>query len=418
MNPEDGEAVPTTQQMARSLTRPEAGHPGWAVLLLAAAGLLLGLLVVEVATRVLVPLPPSSFLNLDPVLGTFHEPRASGRWTNLQREFDTLVTINSKGLRDREFTYEKPGGAFRVLALGDSFVEALQVNLEDTFSKRLEALLDANRPDGYPAYEIINAGVSGYATDNELLLYLNEGQKYQPDLVLLTLLPNNDILDNSYALGGGRPYFTLEGSELVLHSEAPAVGPARESLFRAVRGWLHRHLKVYRIAADAAVRNTRMRQVLRDAGLLGITNLDVPGDYLREYVLFGPDLSGEFQDAWELTQALLLRLRQEARQRQARFAVVLIPYAFQVYPDRWEAILREYPPMQGKAWDLSKPDRMVMQFLDQHEIPYIHLLPIMEAEAVRGASLYFSHDGHLNEAGHQVVARAIYEFLLNKHLLQ
>ncbi len=44
-----------------------------------------------------------------------------------------LVEINAHGFRDRTRPLVKSSGTFRVLVLGDSMTESVQVNLEETF---------------------------------------------------------------------------------------------------------------------------------------------------------------------------------------------------------------------------------------------------------------------------------------------
>ena len=50
--------------------------------------------------------------------------------------------INSFGMRDREHRLKKENGNFRILLLGDSFMEALQVKFKHSFVERLEKKLD------------------------------------------------------------------------------------------------------------------------------------------------------------------------------------------------------------------------------------------------------------------------------------
>src|SRR5687768_4341292 len=86
-----------------------------------------------------------------------------------RNEGEAYVKINSRGLRDREHAEAKPQGVYRIAVLGDSYAEALQVPLEDTFwwllPKRLESC--GFRPG--ERIEVINFGVSGYGTAQQLL---------------------------------------------------------------------------------------------------------------------------------------------------------------------------------------------------------------------------------------------------------
>lgn len=98
------------------------------------------------------------------------------------------LSINSHGLRDREYTYEKPSGMRRVLVLGDSFAWGYGVGDEDIFSKVLERRFESEGR----AWQVINTGVSGWGTDQQYLFLTGEGFRYQPDVVVLALYLLND----------------------------------------------------------------------------------------------------------------------------------------------------------------------------------------------------------------------------------
>src|SRR5262249_28752753 len=87
-----------------------------------------------------------------------------------------VVEVNALGQRDRPRTYARTPGRRRVLVLGDSFVEAMQVEFGETFAARLEERL---------GIEMLNAGVSGYSTDNEVRAFATRGGRYAADAVLL-----------------------------------------------------------------------------------------------------------------------------------------------------------------------------------------------------------------------------------------
>ena len=111
------------------------------------------------------------------------------------------VDINSHGLRGPETTYAKPLATFRILNLGDSVVMGWGVRQEDTYGRQLEALLNQKGADSLH-YEVINAGVPGWNLENALAYLQAEGQKYEPDLILLNLTIANDIKGKSALLGG------------------------------------------------------------------------------------------------------------------------------------------------------------------------------------------------------------------------
>jgi lysophospholipase L1-like esterase len=120
------------------------------------------------------------------------------------------VSINSEGLRDREFSLEKPPGVYRVMMLGDSTTFGWGVRQEDTAAKFLERKLSAALPAGYSGVEVMNAGVGNYNTVQEVTYYETIGWKYHPDLVVLVFFINDPepvpvekkgfLIDRSYLI--------------------------------------------------------------------------------------------------------------------------------------------------------------------------------------------------------------------------
>ncbi len=100
--------------------------------------------------------------------------------------------INSRGFRNtEEFAYENPDSILRVLSLGDSHTLGYEARQEYTFSAVLERYL---RCHGRPA-QVMNAGVSGWSTEEELVFLQEEGIKYHPDFVVIGYY-GNDLVDN------------------------------------------------------------------------------------------------------------------------------------------------------------------------------------------------------------------------------
>ncbi len=99
---------------------------------------------------------------------------------------------NSKGFRNTSnFNYEKPLNVLRILSIGDSHIFGYEVSQEETCSTQLEKLLARDSM----SVEVINMGVSGFGTSEELVLLENEGINYKPDYIILGFF-RNDYDDN------------------------------------------------------------------------------------------------------------------------------------------------------------------------------------------------------------------------------
>jgi lysophospholipase L1-like esterase len=101
------------------------------------------------------------------------------------------VKINPQGLRDYEYSLQKPPGAYRIMMLGDSTTFGWGVRPEDTAAKFLERKLNAHLPPGYEKVEVINAGIGNYGTVQEVTYYETYGRAFHPDLVVLVFFIND-----------------------------------------------------------------------------------------------------------------------------------------------------------------------------------------------------------------------------------
>jgi hypothetical protein len=103
--------------------------------------------------------------------------------------------FNSLGFRGPDYIIPRPPDVFRILALGDSYTMGAGVHEADTFAVQLERRLNlrAAAQPGAIRYEVINAGVSGYDTRQERISYEAFASAYQPQLVLLVGVFNDDL---------------------------------------------------------------------------------------------------------------------------------------------------------------------------------------------------------------------------------
>lgn len=405
------------------------------------AGLLLPLLLLELGVRMLglapPPQPNPAIWQPHPLFGWWHIPYSGGAFYSDYNEFTSEVRINARGLRDAEIGYDNPDRAFRVLSLADSFGEALQVNLEDTYHRQLQKLLAEAL--GQPV-QVLNAGVGGWGTDQEAIFYLAEGFRYEPDVVLLAFFIRNDAVNNYGPLeierNGGRQqkqFFGLAADGMLLpppvqeniNTEAavnpeqsepetapPLLGVA-DALWRGSA--LYRFVMPYLRDIPAVVQAVGRSGILGGEAVIRATNPTTPVPFF----IYQEPPSPEFANAWALTEAIITGLRDEVAKRGSKLAVVLIAAPEQVYPAQWEQTVARNPQLQAVNLDLAAPNRRLTEFLTAKNIPHLDLLPVFTAAAAQpdAPPLHFRRDQHWTPAGHRLAAAAIHQFLLDEALV-
>lgn len=381
--------------------------------------LLFTLALLEGAARIF-KLGTGLFWQPDSELGWVNIPNATG-WESCYGECQIQVTINSQGLRDREIPYENESGATRILMLGDSTTAAMQVALEDTFVKQVEA--DLNQNEGN--WEVINGGVNAYGTDNELLFYRLEGQKYDPDVVFLNVYLANDVYNNNPTLelryGGqsAKPYFTLAdsgdlelqnfpiedtatfwtkvGTFLKKNFQLPRFVAQTLSLRGEIPEWMQPIVRLFGGGRGAVTTDEADEAVAADDSG-GAADVEQAGEATavpdpdRRPDICDPDPLPIVEDAWAVTEALILQLDKEVAANDAQLAVLLIPAAPQIIP-----------PEAGESWYCDLPNEQLTAFLADAGIPYLDMLPDFREEVLAGhGPYYFERDFHMNSLGHDL----------------
>jgi hypothetical protein len=95
------------------------------------------------------------------------------------------LIYNSLGFRDFEYPEEKLPKQFRIFAVGDSFTQGGGVNFDDTYPKKLERYLNYMGNIEKITYQVMNLGVPGRSTNQEVELIKEQAVKFDPDLIIL-----------------------------------------------------------------------------------------------------------------------------------------------------------------------------------------------------------------------------------------
>lgn len=372
-------------------------------LVLAGLALLAALLLCELLLRLLGVTYPV-FNQADPIRGVVHIPGAKSRPGS---DGKSWVEINRDGMRGPDVALDHPKGTFRIALLGDSFIEAFEVPFDSTVGEILARRLSASR--GTPV-EVLNFGVGGYGTTQELLTLQHQVWKYSPDLVLLAVTTGNDIADNYRPLNRGdyRPYYFFRGAELALDSSFLS---SKEYRNRAV--WTTRLL--------GAVEHSRLVQLVnrvrhtRRKGERQRTNAEAaPGDEVGLYdEVYMPPKTPQWQEAWRVTEGVLRLMGDECRRKGTPFAIVTLTKGIQVSPvrEQKEEFLR-----QLGAKDFYYPERRLSEFGKREGIPVLNLAPAMAEQAEQRHVFFHAHQdslgiGHWNQEGHQMAAELIAAWL-------
>jgi hypothetical protein len=396
-------------------------------LLLVMFGLVFGLVMSEIFLRVIGYSYPL-FYTTDYYRGFALQPGVEGHY---QREGESYVRINSDGLRDREHTKAKPADIVRIAVLGDSFSEAMHLPMEQTFWSLLERKLQECNAFPGKKVEVINFGVSGYGTAQELMTLRQKVWDYSPDLVVLAFTTYNDIYDNSRALSRTEevPYFLYRNGELVYDDSFrnSRTYQQRDSRLNRLGRWLHNGVRVVqlihyvqfvaklkltdwrnkrRMTAEAQTKPAAgLTPAVRNAEDIGIDNM-----------IYVEPRDENWQEAWRVTEGLIKQMRDDVAQRRARFLLVTLSNAIQVYPD---PTVREKFLQHVGADNILYPNLRLQALAGREQIDFLDLAQPMQVYADQNK--VFLHgfggdigNGHWNATGHKLAAELIAQRLCGK----
>jgi hypothetical protein len=379
-----------------------------------AFGLLFGCLLAEIALRVGGYSYPE-FYQPDEKRGYALRPNMEGWY---RKEGAAYVRINSDGLRDREHAKAKSADTIRIAVIGDSYPEALPVAIEETFWSVMASKLEQCGALPGKKIEVINFGVSGYGTAQELITLREHVLQYSPGIVMLAVTTNNDISDNLRQLKKTDqiPYFSDREGKLTLDDSFRGTRNFRwrQSMLSRLGRWIRDHSRVVqaineghhgfkiwlaaRRARNASAGSTQTENAEPVTEELGIDN-----------IVYREPADQTWLEAWRVTEDLIVQMRDEVQAKGAKFVMVTLSNGIQVYPD---PNVRQIFMKRVGVNDLFYPDNRLKQLGEREHIPVITLAPEMQTYAEQNR--VFLHgfgnnqgNGHWNQLGHRVAAELI-----------
>lgn len=288
--------------------------------------------------------------------------------------------------RISDFGVRGPGPAqrrentFQILALGDSQTFGFGVLDDQTYCVRLQEIL----ADRHPQLDVrvVNAGVPGYGTVDELIWLRRRGREVEPDLILAQFLSVNDFEINRDSPHAAALLGEAGSVAAPLPPGAPA--PARESLSGRLIDAIH-----------AVKRRSHVATLIAEVGSYWGMRFGLLGGLAA---MWGEDFSPKDADR---TRRLLVLLAREAQQMGVPIVLLYTTGKARIIAD--------------DAADLPSAAVMAAAAAEA-DVPWIDMARELRLRSDR-QWLHFVRDGHWTAAGHQAVAEVLAERLAELGLL-
>ena len=312
--------------------------------------------------------PLSGFHRTDRELGWLGTPDFRARFR--RPEFDVVIETGPDGFRRPALDpMELDPGAPRVAFLGDSFTWGWGVEQGEVFTDHLRLLAGGS-------LDVRNCGVNAFGTGQQLLLLERLSDTTQIDQAVVVFF-GNDLKDNTDPKGGKRPWFRLEGDDLVRENQPVrrGVAGAWRELWRRSPALSMLRFQANEVAAalEAAVEEpeaepARTEQTVRE-------------------------------ERWRVQIAILTELRAFCAQRGIRLRVLGVPGRAEVEPSEGDDRASQTSPV-ARLGEVS--ERLGIEYLDL-------TAPLRARAGEAEGALYYPQDGHWTEDGHRAVAEVLHE---------
>ena len=361
---------------------------------------LIALAIAEGAARLIRPLSTVEY-RVDPDVGQMLVPGQQARWVHL--DYDAEVLTNSAGFHDVEHEIDKPSDVYRIVVLGDSFIEGLSVSIEEGFTRQLLSKLQ--REVTGQRIEVINLGVSGVGPAQYLRMLDRRGLAYHPDLVIMAIYPENDFWDSFEPLSGApsKAFYRLTP-----HGALQYVPPDASKLTVRLRPFLRKSAFLNLLRQGVAL-TTLERQL----GRLGIFQAPgVAGDHSMDWGVYDDALPDPWPEAYCTTLQVISASGRLAREHGAKFLALTIGSVAMV-EDRWEELFRDYPAAKPATMNAERPFAMIDDLGLKEGFAVVDLAkPFRRDFQASHQSRSWPHDGHWNPSGHKYAAQLLAEHLV------
>ena len=292
---------------------------------------------------------------------------------------DRTISLFTDSLGQRVGPHGPRAAAKHVLLLGDSFMEALSVEHEESIAGQLESRLSALA--GEPV-RVDNTGVGGWDPSQYLLQASRSLGRERYDLVLVAVYLGNDIAHSRTTYFPPRE---LLGDTRLRWPRQLAWREVVEAVFYPLNQFLEERSHLF-VLAKTRLSTLRMR--------LGLSRLYFPTEHLR---------SERSSSRWDTTASILADIAAAASRIGVPTAFVFIPSNFQVHREIMDAYVAGFG-LDTTTIDLEQPNDLLSERLVARGLSVYDPLPHLQSLGGRKGYLFGAVDTHLNAAGHREIA--------------
>lgn len=321
----------------------------------------------------------------DSYVGVLKKPNFSA-WVK-DKEYETLVVSNSEGFRSSEDYIVGIEGAGVIAVIGDSFVDAVQIEDEkDTFVKLIEqGLADSN------IQQVQNYGMGGIGLPHYLQIYRHYAKKHNPTIVVVAIYAGNDFSNSSPVLEPEdtvRPRYEINEEGSIVDILPFEEGGVTFDALHVIDNLFER-LAIYQLLG-----------FMEDLG-----HMQERYGFPVDAYIYEEPRQQDYEETFFYAEWALSQLALEIQEEGAWPIFVLVPPIWTVQDEIWEKLESEYSG-EGQL----KKDKVRIWLKDLFEelkVDFVDLTDIFRESEKAGESPYYSRDKHLNPIGHRLTTQAL-----------
>jgi hypothetical protein len=286
------------------------------------------------------------------------------------------------------FTYDKWG--YRntvdlkqadVALIGDSYVEGWYVSDTETTAQRLQTRL--SRP-------VVNLGVAGYGTKQELLVLKMDAIRFNPRVVIFFFFEGNDLYDDN----------RFENSLLSDTSNLMEKKPSPQEL-AWTQGWQQRSFTYNLLRRLRRLSHLVLQSNAPYFGYFAVSGQDERTVYFADYAAVPWD--DWVASRWEKARDTLAQVARFSHAKGIHVLFAFVPIKFRVY----HPFVTFPPDSSCGTWNVWPIAELFIEFCQSTGVPCLNLTELFQENVRDGGMPYSAIDSHWSPEGHDLVANQL-----------